>query len=68
MAKIVGLESEKAELLKQVAEERAKHEAKLRSRIEELEKGRTDTDDAIAEPLPQSKISKEKKNPFKILL
>jgi cell division protein FtsB len=43
-----------------LAEERAKHEAEnaeLRSRIEELEKGRTDTVDAIAEPLPQSKIS-----------
>ncbi|CAG8727367.1 430_t:CDS:2 [Rhizophagus irregularis] len=52
VAKITGLESEKAELLKQVAEEKAKHEAEnteLRSRIEELEKGRTDTTDAIAE-------------------
>ncbi|CAG8700770.1 2234_t:CDS:2 [Rhizophagus irregularis] len=39
-------ESGKAELLKQVAEERTKHEvenAELKSRIEELEKGRTDT-------------------------
>jgi len=59
IVKITGLESEKVELLKQVAEERAKHEAEnaeLRSRIEELEKGRTDTiadnvrrDDEIAE-------------------
>ncbi|PKK69491.1 hypothetical protein RhiirC2_712612 [Rhizophagus irregularis] len=52
VAKITGLESEKAELLKQIAEEKAKHEAEnaeLRSRIEELEKGRIDTTDAIAE-------------------
>ena len=59
MIKITGLESEKVELLKQVVEERVKHEAEnaeLRSRIEELENGRTDTvaenarrDDAIAE-------------------
>ncbi|RIA93458.1 hypothetical protein C1645_874137 [Glomus cerebriforme] len=67
MAKITWLESEKAELLKQVVEERAKHEAEnaeLRSRIEELEKGRIDTVDAIAEPLSHSKISEEKKNPI----
>src|SRR5688572_11122233 len=59
IAKMTGLESEKVELLKQVAEERAKHEAEnaeLRSRIEELEKDRTNTiadnvrrDDEIAE-------------------
>jgi hypothetical protein len=64
MARITGLESEKAELLKQVAEEKAKHEAEnaeLKSRIEELEKGRTDTTDAIAKPLSQSKISEEKR-------
>ena len=38
IAKITGLESEKVELLKQVAEERAKHEAEnaeLKTRIEE---------------------------------
>ncbi|CAG8632641.1 1680_t:CDS:2, partial [Ambispora gerdemannii] len=59
MAKITGLEFERIELLKQVAEERTKHEAEnaeLRSRIEELEKDRSDVvaengrrDDAIAE-------------------
>jgi hypothetical protein len=59
MAKITGLESEKAELLKQVVEEKVKHEAEnaeLRNRIEELEKGRMNTvadnvrrDDEIAE-------------------
>ena len=41
VTKIIGLESEKVELLKQVAEERARHEvenAKLKSRIEELER------------------------------
>ena len=48
VAKTTGLESEKVELLKQVAEEKAKH-AELRTRIKELEKGRTDTVDAIAE-------------------
>ena len=65
MAKITGLESEKFELLKQVTEEKVKHEvenAELRSRIDELEKGRTDTTDAIAEPLHQSKISEEKES------
>ena len=41
--KIRGFESEKAELLRQIAEERTKHKAKnaeLRIRIEKLEKGK----------------------------
>lgn len=51
MVKITEFESEKAEFLKQVAEEKAKNEAEnteLKSRIKELENGRTDTTDAIA--------------------
>jgi hypothetical protein len=56
MAKITGLESEKVELLKQVVEERVKHEAensKLRTRNEELKQRNTE----LGEMLEQGFIS-----------